>query len=191
MLGSTILMAISMLRKNESFFNMREVFCTHFKLFNKCKTQYFVFYFLPLLFSIGLSFLYVAGDSFFSELSIVMSVILSMHMAILSILSSYTFSSIRVKRQREKGNKVIKETINSILFNSTLCLVMLLYNLVMIVIDEKTVSWILINKGVLKMVASGIAYYIFLVILLTLLLIMKQMSKLIEFNIYAIRGDNK
>lgn len=188
---SSLLLAISLMRKNEPFFNLREIIGLHLKMFQSCKTQYIVFYGLPLLLSVGLTLLFVASDAFFSELSIVLSIILSMHFSILSILSGFNFYSVKVEKQREKSQTVIIETTNSIIFNCLLCLFMLLYNLTMIIFDEESASLIPISVRTLKSVASGVAYYLFIVILLTTLLIIKQMSKLIRFNMDAKRGDNR
>ncbi len=39
-----------LLRKNESFFNIRNVVKKHFALFENCRSQYVVFYIMPLFF---------------------------------------------------------------------------------------------------------------------------------------------
>ena len=71
-----------------------------------------------------------------------------------------------------------KETTNAIVFDSLLCIFMMLYSLSMIVVDGADYSLLKIDINVLKSVASGIAYYVFAVILLTLFLVVKHMSNL-------------
>ena len=180
---SLALMTIFLFHKKEAFFNLREVFCKHFALFNNCKSQYFVFYVLPFLFSVGLALLYTAAEEFFTELSVVLGIILSVLLTILSILSSYDFSAVKNPDQRERGKTVVNDTINAIVFNTLLCVFLLLYNLVLVVLAEGDYSWIPFEITILKAIVSIIAYYLFSVICLTLLLIVKQMSKIIQFNL--------
>ena len=103
-------------------------------------------------------------------------------MAILSIISGYDFTNIKNEGQRQNANDVLKETINAVVFDSILCVFMMLYALSMIIIDGVDFSWMKINVSILKSVASGVAYYIFTVILLTLFLIVKHMSNMASCN---------
>ncbi len=180
-----------LLRKREPFFNLREIFRLHFGLFTNCKSQYFVFYVFPAVFAIGLTLLYEAGERFYSELSIILGILLSMLLAILSILSGYDFSSVKDIRQRQNVKKVVRETINAIVFDSVLCLFMLLYGLTIIVLLDGSYTWLPFDISVLRSVASCIAYYLFCVILLTLFLIIKQMSRIIEFNLNVTRENSE
>lgn len=179
---SLICIFVSLIRKKESFFNIMDVVKNHLKLFKSCPYQYVIFYVFPLLFAIGLVLIYQAGESFYSELSVVIGIILSILMAILSIISGYNFSNIKDEGQRKRANDVLAETINAIVFNSLLCVFMMLYALSMIVIDGVDFSWIKFDTIILESIASGIAYYVFSVILLTLLLIVKHMSNMVACN---------
>ena len=73
------------------------------------------------------------------------------------------------------------------MFDSLLCVFLLLYGLTIIVLSSGDFSWIPISMNIIKAIVSAIAYYLFSVILLNLLLIVKQMSKIIEFNIVVKR----
>lgn len=188
---STSLMLWLLLKKDEAFFNLRDVIVSHFKVFEHGKTQYIVFYVLPLMFAVGLSLLYEAGATFYSELSIILGILLSILLAILAILCGYDFSGVKNQRQKDRAKNVLKETLNSIVFDSALCLFMLLYDLVIVVLSDGTFNWLPFDIRLIKSIVSGVAYYIFLVILLTLLFIIKQMCKLIEFNLEAKRGDTQ
>ena len=183
--GSLILIAICLFRKNESFFNLRKVTSEHFGLFSQSRGHIAVIYGLPALFAIGLSMIYQAGTAFYNELSIILGILLSMLLAILSILSGYDFSTIEDANQKKKGIAVVKQTINSIVFVSMIIIGLLLYGLVGIVISGSSLPAFVYA---LKPVASGFAYYIFFVILLNLLIIIKQMSKIVEFNLEVKRG---
>lgn len=164
-------------RKNESFFNLRDVVKDHLDLFHDCKSQYIVFYFSPLLFAVGLALIYEAGETFYTNLSVIISVLLSMLLAILSILTGKDYSSVVDDDQRTNIQNVTQETITAIVFDSLLCIFLLLYGLAMIVIDG-----IDFDTEIVKRVLAGIAYYNFSVTLLNLLLIVKRMSRIIEFD---------
>lgn len=179
---SLICIFASLIRKYNSFFNIRKVITDHLSIFKACPYQYIVFYVFPLFFAIGLALIYQAGDAFYSELSVIIGILLSILMAILSVISGYDFSNIKNEGQKKKANDVLTETINAIVFNSLLCVFIMLYALSMIVIEGADFSWITIDIIILKSIASGIAYYIFSVILLTLLLIIKHMSNIVVCN---------
>ena len=181
--ASFVVMAICLLHKNEPFFNLNQVFRKHFALFKNSKSQYLVFYVLPLILAIGLSMLYTAAEDFFTELSVILGIVLSVLLTILSILSGYDFSTVKNEEQRKKGKAVVTDTINAITFNSLLCIFLLLYNLVLIVLAGGDYSWVPFDVAILKITASIVAYYLFSVICLTLLLVVKQMSKIIQFNL--------
>lgn len=188
---SLILSTKIVFKKNEPFFNVNKIIHQHLSIFEQSKIQYFVFFGLPLLFSVGLAMLYTAGESFYSDISIILGIILSMLLASLSILSGYDFSTVKDIKQRANGNLVVKKTINTIMFVSLLCVFLLLYGLTMIVLCGGEYSWPCSSIiEICKAIASFIAYYLFSVILLSVLLVFKQMSKIIEFNLEVKRGED-
>ena len=176
---------IFLFRKNESFFNLRDVVKDHLYLFYDCKSQYIVFYFSPLLFAVGLALIYEAGETFYTNLSVIVSVLLSMLLAILSILTGKDYSCISDDDQRENIQTVTQETITAIVFDSLLCIFLLLYGLAMIVIDGVD-----FDTEIIKRVFAGVAYYNFAVTLLNLLLIVKRMSRIIEFD-FSVQKENQ
>lgn len=184
-IASIIMILCCLLRKDEPFFNLRKVISEHLGLFKNCPSQYIVFYGIPLLFAVGLSMIYQAGAAFYSELSIVLGILLSMLLAMMSILSGYDFSTIQDEKQRKKGIEGVKQAVNAILFDSMLIIGLLLYGLTIIVVSGSTLPSVLYS---IKPVASGLAYYIFFVILLNLVLIIKHLSNLVAFNFSVKRG---
>lgn len=182
---SAILICGSLLRKNESYFNLRSVFRRHFGLFENCKFQYFVFYGFPLLLSVGLAMLYETNNAFFSELSVILSILVSILFAILSILCGYDYSSVADERQKKRATAVLRDTVNAIVFTAVLSVFLLLYGLVFSVVSMDSFKGWIFDATMAKRIVSGMTYYVFTVILLNLLLIIKHMSKLIEFNLYA------
>ena len=181
---SSVIMIVSLLRKEEPFFNLQDIIKAHKHL---VRGSEILFCIIPLCFAVGLSLLYTAGAQFYSEISVILGIFLSMLLASLSILSNYDFSTVTDANQREKGKKVVRETINAIMFDAILCVFLLLYGLIIIVLSGGDYSWIPISMNIIKTAVSAVAYYLFVVILLNLLLIVKQMSKIIEFNIVVKR----
>ena len=181
---SLAVMIFSLLRKEEPFFNLRDIIKAHKQLIRGSEILFCI---LPMCFAVGLSLLYTAGAQFYTEISVILGIFLSMLLASLSILSNYDFSTVKDASQREKGKKVVRQTINAIMFDSLLCVFLLLYGLTIIVLSSGDFSWIPISMNTIKAIVSAIAYYLFSVILLNLLLIVKQMSKIIEFNIVVKR----
>lgn len=181
---SSVIMIVSLLRKEEPFFNLQDIIKAHKHL---VRGSEILFCIIPLCFAVGLSLLYTAGAQFYTEISVILGIFLSMLLASLSILSNYDFSTVTDANQREKGKKVVRETINAIMFDAILCVFLLLYGLIIIVLSGGDYSWIPISMNIIKTAVSAVAYYLFVVILLNLLLIVKQMSKIIEFNIVVKR----
>ena len=181
---SSVIMIFSLLRKEEPFFNLQDIIKAHKHL---VRGSEILFCIIPLCFAVGLSLLYTAGAQFYTEISVILGIFLSMLLASLSILSNYDFSTVSDANQREKGKKVVRETINAIMFDAILCVFLLLYGLIIIVLSGGDYSWIPISMNIIKTAVSAVAYYLFVVILLNLLLIIKQMSKIIEFNIVVKR----
>ncbi|MCB7514624.1 hypothetical protein LI073_11560 [bacterium 210917-SL.2.15] len=181
---SLAVMIFSLLRKEEPFFNLRDIIKAHKQLIRGSEILFCI---LPMCFAVGLSLLYTAGAQFYTEISVILGIFLSMLLASLSILGNYDFSTVKDASQREKGKKVVRQTINAIMFDSLLCVFLLLYGLTIIVLSSGDFSWIPISMNIIKAIVSAIAYYLFSVILLNLLLIVKQMSKIIEFNIVVKR----
>lgn len=129
-----------------------------------------------------------AAKDVLDELSVILGIILSVLLTVLSILSSFDFSTVKNEAQRQKGKAVVNDTINSITFSTFLCIFLMLYNMVLTVLHGGDFSWIPFDLGILKIAASTLAYYLFSVICLTFLLIVKQMSKIIQFNLNVKRN---
>ena len=151
--------------------------------------KYFVFYFFPLLLSIGLSLLVTVNTAFFSHLGVVLSIILSMLLALMSILTNYDYSIIENQKQKEKLKVVVKQTTNAIIFSCIIGILMLLIGFVVIAVSDKNISWIPIDLNLCKILLSVFTYYGLCVILLTLLLIIKNLTKIIAFNLAIERKE--
>lgn len=93
------------------------------------------------------------------------------------------FSEVRDEQQRKKGRDVVKTTINVVFFDVLMCVFLLLYGLVIIVLSDGDYTWLHIDITLLKVIISAVSYYVFSIIMLNLLLVVKQISRIIEFNL--------
>lgn len=159
---SVILICGSLLQKNESYFNLRSVIQRHFGLFKNCKSQYIVFYGFPLLLSVGLAMLYETNNSFFSELNVILSILISILFAILSILCGYDYSSVADERQKKNAKTVLRDIVNAIVFTAALSVFLLLYGLVFSVVSMDSFNEWFFDATITKRIVSGISYDCFL-----------------------------
>jgi len=155
-----------------NFFNVKEVIIDHLKLFKNCKSQYFVFYGSPLLLSVGLALIYNSTKAFYDNLSLIVSIILSMLFAVLAIITNYDYSHYKDKKKTKIQN-VVTETINSIIFETFICVLILLYGMIILIIDDSIESNMIANK-----VVTGFAIFLFTVLLFDLLIVIKRISKI-------------
>lgn len=177
-IASLYMIVLFLWKSQGSFFNLAEIVKNHLKLFSCQKIQYIGFFVLPASFSIGLALLYVADGSFYSNLIVIVSILFSMLFAILGVLTNLKISDCD-KVRAERAKKTLEETINAILFDSILGVLLLLYGLAMIVADSA------IKIHAIKVALSGGIYYIFAVFTLTLLLIVKRMSRLVRYRMQS------
>lgn len=186
---STLAIIYFMFKRNEPFFNLRKIFHEHFHLFSNCKSQYFVFYVLPIFLSVGLSFLFSVGVDYFSHLGVVISIILSMLLAILAILCGFDFGKIKNEDQKNNAETTVRQTINAILFCCIIGIALLLLGFIVIAASGTNLEWIPINIDLFKNIVSVISNYLFIVMLLNLLLIVKNMCKIIEAKMIIERNS--
>ena len=186
-LGLVVLSVVSLvgclLKKNESFFNLREVIVQHLSLFKDDKSQYVVFYVLPLLFSIGLSLLYTANDDLYEQISVIVSIILSILLAVLSIITSKDYRISQDPKQNERVQATVVETINTIMFATFICVFIMICSLVMIVVDGVPIH------HCLRIVLSCGAFFCFTVLILTVLMIVKRINRIIQFEMNVKKGN--
>ena len=96
------------------------------------------------------------------------------------MLSGYDFSKFEDDEQRNTAETTVKQTINAILFCCIIGIVLLLIGFIVIATSGKSVEWIPLDINICKIVVSAFSHYLFIVVLLNLLLIIKNMSKIIE-----------
>ena len=165
------------LRKENSFYNVFEVIQYQHKLLEGSPIQKNGFYVLPLLLSAGLAVLFVPNDSFISSMITIVCMLLSILLAALAIIASSNTTNVVKEEQRKNVNSVTKETIFSISYAAYLSILLLFYLLVISAVQVNSLSF------VLAVVLTGMGYYAFFLIILTLLIIIKRIWKLKELDV--------
>ena len=175
---SLIPIIISIIYEKRSFFNLKSVIIKHYAMFKTCKSQMILFIGTPLVLSIGLAMIYDSTKLFYDNLSVIISIVLSMLFAVLAILTNYDYSKYQDEKKKERIQNVVTETINSIVFETYICVLLLLYGMIMIIVSE-----VCQINNITSKVFTGIACFLFSVLLLDLLIVIKRVSKIMTLKI--------
>ena len=114
---------------------------------------------------------YVAEKEMYKDITVVVSIFISMLLAILSIITTKDLSKYE-PNQQQRIKAVIKETSNAIVFCTAISIFIICVFLIMTAIDFDKYQYL--AKGV-----AVVIYYLLLVLLLNILLIVKRMGKLL------------
>lgn len=174
---SGIGITLIILRKRKSFFNVVEVIKAQHQLLKDDKLHRFAFYILPIFLSFGLAVLYVPNEAFISSMITVVCMLLSILLAALAIIASSNVTKAVNEDQRQSICAVIKETIFSISYAAYLSVILLIYLLVLFAVQVNSLS------PILAAVLAGVGYYVFVLIVLTLLIIIKRIWKIKELDL--------
>ena len=186
---SSIICVCSSISKKTGFFNLKTIFVNYFKMFKSSIKHISLFYGVPLVFALGIALVYQADKEYYSNLRVIVSILISMLFAILSILTSKTYDfnyknddgteNTEKKKVVKKLQSVLSETTTAIVFDVILSIFLVLYTLVIPIVDEIGIGEYWVN-----IILSIVSYYLITVILLNLLLIIKRMTKLIDIGIW-------
>ena len=172
---------ISIFSERRSFFNIKSIIKDHLKMFENCKSQYLIFYGSPFILSVGLAFIYDAQDDFYDNLSVIISIILSMLFAVLAILISFDYSNSLNSNDNTANSsniiKVVNETTSSIIFETIICVFLLIYGMIVVIVRGVMSLNLVINK-----ILAGVSCFFFTVLILDLLVVIKRMSRIIKIK---------
>lgn len=172
---------ISIFSERRSFFNIKSIIKDHLKMFENRKSQYLIFYGSPFILSVGLALIYDAQDDFYNNLSVIISIILSMLFAVLAILTSLDYSNSLNSNDNTANSsniiKVVNETTNSIIFETIICVFLLIYGMIVVIVRGVMPLNLVINK-----ILTGVSCFFFTVLILDLLVVIKRMSRIIKIK---------
>jgi len=178
---SIILITIALLQKNSSFLDIRSIILKHLKVFHKSPLQCVVIFGTPLLISIAALNKQVLSKDIVNTLNVVLSILISMFFAMLSILSALNPKVINKDQENDtiakdaamQYNNLLKETFNAVMFECILCILLLATSFTLLFINKFSTSWQLA-------LVSGIVYYLSLVIILNIFVIIKRIKALFD-----------
>lgn len=133
-------------------------------MFTSAKGQLVVFYIVPLILAYAITKNKYIDKSIVDNIIIMLSIIISMLFAMLSIISGYS-------KTNAKYVKVLDETNNSIMFQSVLCVITLVISFAQFFVDDY-------NNDIIVKIVSFVLYYLIFVIILNTFIILKRMKSL-------------
>lgn len=146
---SVILIIVALLQKNSNFMDVRTIISMYFKVFSACPLQCVVIFGVPLLITIAALNKQVLSTNIVDTLNIVLSILISMFFAMLSILSALNPRSIREEQKNDslaiskadEYNLLLKETFNAVMFECILCILVLATSVTLLFINDFSGSW--------------------------------------------------
>jgi len=178
---SIILVIFALFQNNSNFLDVRSVFTDHFKVFKDSPLQCIVIFGVPALLTIVALDEQILNKEIVDTLNIVLSILISMFFAMLSILSALPQKTIREDQKKEVSgqnrvkeyNLLLIETFNSVMFECILCIIVLATSVMLLFIDDFS------DSRQLKVI-SGAVYYLSLVIVLNIFVIIKRTKVLFD-----------
>lgn len=180
---SAILMVIAFLQKNSNFLDVRSIISTHFKVFSGSPLQCAVIFGVPLLITIAALNKQALSKDIVDTLNIVLSILISMFFAMLSILSALNLKVVNEKEKNDviaiskvkEYNLLLKETFNAVMFECILCILVLAISFTLLFVNSFSASWQLT-------LVSGVVYYLALVIVFNIFVIIKRIKVLFDYR---------
>lgn len=161
-----IIIFLNCIKKNNNFFDIRRIVIEHFEMFSNAKGQIVVFYGTPLLLAIAVLKNNCINKDIIDNIVIMLSIIIAMLFAMLSILNSY-------QNKDSEYVKVLEETYNTILFQCIICVLTLIISFSQYFVDNYD------SELVLKIV-SFLLYYMIFVLIMNIFIILKRMKALFD-----------
>lgn len=176
-----ILILVALLQKNSNFLDVRKIICQHLSIFSKSPLQVVAIFGAPLLIAIAAAATHPLTVDIVNNLNVVLSILISMFFAMLSILASLNLRStdqskvedVTLIRDAKNYNKVLKQTNNAILFESVLAILLLIFSFSQLFIGSFEPTWKL-------KIISAFVYYLTLVLVLNIFVIIKRIKSLLD-----------
>lgn len=165
---SVVIFLVFMARRNSDFLTMIDVIKNHLSIFKNDKAQYILFYIMPILLAIALVLTELVSEDLISSIVLVLSILLTMLFTLMGTLVNANYKSITAVKP------LVKETIDTLLYEALACLIELLFCLVVLFIGNYEVCVILI-------VGSFIIYWLMIHIVLNIFLIVQRIGVVLSF----------
>ena len=151
-----------------NFVDISGIIKKHLSFFKNNKMQFISIYIVPIIISIYIGTIHTINKELVDNLIIILSILISMFFAILSILCS-----IDSKNKNEIYKQLLNETYTSTVFEIIICIFLLLVSL----------AALFIGKGfneLIDMIASIVIYYLTFVLILNIFVIIKRIEAIFQ-----------
>jgi hypothetical protein len=163
-----LILVICFVQKNSNFFDVRAIFVHHSKVFKNSPLQCFTIFIMPLILALSTTLIKLINEDIVININIVLSILISMFFAMLSILCSFN-------RKHEDAcyNQLLRETFNAIVFECILCILLLLISFIQLFIND-------FQNSIYLFIISTLIYYLVMVIILNIFVIVKRLKVLFD-----------
>ena len=159
-----VFMALTFSAKLGNFVDIRNIIKSHISFFKENKLQIISIYIIPIILSIYIGTIHTINRELLNNLNIILSILISMFFAVLSILCS-----IDSKNKDENYKELLNETHTSTVFEIIICIFLLLISF----------AALFMGRGfneIIDTIASDIIYYLTFVLILNILVIIKRIE---------------
>lgn len=175
---SFFILLLAIFQKNSNFLDVRSIFLLHIKEFRGSPLQFIAIFIVPLLLSISILEKSPTPMLILDNLTLVLTLFMSMLFAMLSVLSTFNYKKINESKKDDLiahnyvsiYNDLLTKTFNSILFECIIC--------VFILVISFCLPPLIDSRFPLFEMLSGVIYYLFFVVLLNIFVILKRIRKL-------------
>lgn len=168
--GAVVLVAV--FQNNSNFFDIRGIIFKHIRIFKENKIQGMVFFFIPLLLSLGILKYQCLTQSIIENINITLSILISAFFAIASVLCGFQHKNEKEGDRRAADyNRLLNETFISVLFEALLSILILVLTFIQLFIGTYDLNWF-------NLLSSFIIYYLFLVVVLNVFIVFKRLGVL-------------
>lgn len=172
-----VIIMLALFQKNSNFLNIRGVFKEHLLVLIKSPLQFCAIIIVPMIISIIGAIYHPLSEGIVDNLNIVLSILISMFFAVLSILVSLT------RKKEEEGkpltpeeknyNTLLDQTFNAVIFESALCILLLVISFMQLFFNY-------FEPGMLVTIVSVVVYYLAIVIVLNIFVVIKRIRALFD-----------
>lgn len=170
LISGFIILFIGIFIKYNNFLNINSIITEHLSELWKNKIQFVSIFFAPILISYSLAVNRTIDESLLSSLNVILSILTAMFFSILGVLCT-----IKEKTQDNEYKILIEQTFNSTVFEILLCLLLLLISFTVLFVN-------IFERNIFIVVSSGIIYYLTIIMIVNILMIIKRMKILFEFE---------
>lgn len=166
---SIILLFLSLLTNLGNMLNVADIIKENIKITFCNKIQGFCIYIAPVFYSISIVLNFKFTKEILSNLNVVITILMSLMFAIIGILYSVT------KKKNQKVNQLVDETYTTTLFEIVICTIMMLCIFFGSCLIDSDMNF-------LATLVNGLICYMFFVIVLNLLIILKRINVLFKYR---------